>query len=759
MNYLEELNDVQRQAVTDIQGPVMIIAGPGSGKTRVLTYRVAYMLEQGIDAFNILCLTFTNKAAKEMRERVMTLVGGEARNLWMGTFHSVFARILRVEGHRLGYPNHFTIYDTDDSKTIIRNLVKDMIPPDKQKLYKENYIYNRISSAKNSLITPQDYEENADLMSEDESNFRGQTYLLYKAYAQQCFSNGAMDFDDLLIKTWELFKKFPDVAYKYQNKFRYMMIDEFQDTNFAQYEIIKILATVNENLCVVGDDAQSIYAFRGATIQNILDFEKQYPDLKKYKLEQNYRSTTHIVAAANSVISNNLYQIKKTIFTERAEGKKIKEIQAATDNDEGKLVADQIMELKLRNQLYNKDVVILYRTNSQSRAFEEALRKRNIAYKIYGGISFYQRKEIKDFLSYLRVIINPNDAEALKRIINYPVRGIGNTTINKLIVQASEQGITLWEAVNKANQLGLPARAATDLEAFAYLIKNFQTMLSTSNAYEVATYIAKQTGIQKELHNDKSAEGISRFENLTELLNSIKEFTESNEVIVLDDEVLDNDRSLGSYLQQITLITDADRDESESDVVKLMTIHASKGLEFKAVFIVGLEENLFPSILSISSRYEMEEERRLFYVAITRAKDYLYLCNAKSRYRFGRLEYGEPSRFLEEIADENFERVFKKSSLFADKPKAKTENITNIFSKNLSQKFNPNAPKPIADSDFKADDVSTLKEKDQVLHQKFGSGIVSSIEGSGDSKIATISFREAGEKRIMLKYAKLKFQN
>ncbi len=754
MNYLQELNDVQREAVMCIKGPVMIIAGPGSGKTRVLTYRVAYMLQQNIDSFRIMCLTFTNKAAHEMRERVLQLCGGEARNLWMGTFHSIFARILRIDGHRLGYPNNFTIYDTDDCKQLLRQLIRDIIPPDKQKLYKEGMVYNRISSAKNSLISPTAYAENIELMNEDAANHRDQLAVLYAAYSKSCFQNGAMDFDDLLYKIHELLERFPDVAHKYQHKFSHIMIDEFQDTNYAQYEIIKKLTSVHENLCVVGDDAQSIYAFRGATIQNIIQFENQFPDLKKYKLEQNYRSTPHIVGAANTLIGHNKYQLDKTIFTERQSGSQVIELKANSDNDEGKQVADKIFELKMRDHYFNRDIAILYRTNAQSRSFEEALRRMNISYRIYGGISFYQRKEIKDFVSYLRLVVNPNDAEALKRIINYPVRGIGTTSINKLVALASEREMTLWEALCNIKNLGFASRATADMEAFAYLIKSFQTMLADKNAYDVASYIAKQTGILRDLHLDKSAEGLSRFENLNELLNSIKEFVENDEVLADEDGVIVSERSLGAYLQQITLLTDADRNnDTDQNVVRLMTVHAAKGLEFAVVFVVGMEENLFPSMLSISSRFDLEEERRLFYVAITRAKDHLFLTHANSRYRYGRLEFGDPSRFLEEIDEAHFARIKARPKQPIDKPA--TGPTTNVFSTTLSKKIFPDNKPTVHDPDFKPTPIEQLAIQQQVKHQKFGIGSITQLDGQGESRIAVINFEEHGEKRLMLKFAKV----
>jgi len=754
-DYLLQLNESQRKAVIQINGPVMIIAGPGSGKTRVLTFRVAHMISEGIDPFRILCLTFTNKAATEMRQRIAQLHHNDARNLWMGTFHSIFAKILRIEGHRLGYSSNFTIYDTADSKSLIKKLVKDLIPTSKQKLYKESIVYNRISSAKNKLITPEDYEQNIDMLNEDISNHREKFGFLYAAYSQQCFHNGAMDFDDLLLKTYQLLQRCPDVAYKYQNKFKYIMIDEFQDTNHAQYEIIKILAAVHENLCVVGDDAQSIYAFRGATIANILDFAKKYDDLQIYKLEQNYRSTYHIVNTANEIIKQNKNQLVKTIFTERGEGNPIIELIATTDNDEGRIIADKVFELKMRHQLSNKNFAVLYRTNAQSRAFEEAMRRLNIAYKIYGGLSFYQRKEIKDMVAYLRCIVNPLDEVALLRIINYPPRGIGDATINKLLVKSREQNKSMWEIMQQASLNGFSKRTAEDIETFSYLLKSCQIMLAEKNAFAMAEYIAKHSGIMKELYNDKSVEGVSRYENLIELLNSIKEFTESD-VAIDADGVLPDDKSLGSYLQQISLLTDTDNiDPNTLDTVSLMTIHAAKGLEFPVVFVVGMEENLFPSIMSISSLEELEEERRLFYVAITRAQDHLFISHATTRYKFGKLEYSEPSRFIAEIPNGNFKRM--KSDRQANLGDRHFTTIpsrsNNIFTRNINNRPKP-SPAPLAN--FKADDTTRLEVGMKILHIKFGVGKVSAMDGVGDNRIAVIQFENEGEKKLMLKFAKLK---
>ncbi|MEO7344241.1 MAG: UvrD-helicase domain-containing protein, partial [Methylotenera sp.] len=567
IDYLEGLNERQREAVLHIDGPIMIVAGAGSGKTKVLTTRVIHLMANGVDAFNILALTFTNKAAKEMKERVEKILGnGEARNLYIGTFHSVFARILRFEADKIGYPRHFTIYDTDDAKSVVKTVINELNLDDKH--YKPNIVYNRISSAKNALVTPEEYRNDYGLQQEDMRSNRPAIAQIFDAYAKRCFKNGAMDFDDLLLKFYELLKNVPESLSKYQHKFKYILIDEYQDTNPAQYEIIKLLGAMHENVCVVGDDAQSIYSFRGATIENILQFQKDYDEVKLVKLEQNYRSTQSILHVANEVIKNNKGQIEKVLFTENAEGEKIKLVRTMTDNDEGKFVADSIQEQKLRNHYSNKDFAILYRTNAQSRAFEEALRRMGIPYTIYGGISFYQRKEIKDIVAYLRLIVNPADEEALKRIINYPARGVGKTTIDRLVLSANENNISMWEVLEKANDFGFRAGTFTALQDFVTMIKSFASMLTRQNAYEVAFHVGKQTGLVKELFNDKSTEGVNRYENIQELLNSIKEWTESpdNE----DGELVD--KSLASYLQQITLLTDADEKDPDADTVKLMTI-------------------------------------------------------------------------------------------------------------------------------------------------------------------------------------------
>src|SRR5665213_2849306 len=650
--YLQGLNDSQREAVLHRDGPIMIVAGAGSGKTKVLTTRIAHLMATGVDSFQILALTFTNKAAAEMKERVTKILeNNDARNLYIGTFHSVFARILRAEADKLGYPRNFTIYDTDDAKSVVKTVVKEMNLDDKH--YKANTVYNRISHAKNSLITPDQYINDYGLQQEDMRANRPMIGQIYTAYCNRCFKNGAMDFDDLLLKFYQLLSTHPESLSKYQRKFKYIMIDEYQDTNTSQYQIIKLLGAMHENVAVVGDDAQSIYSFRGATIENILQFQKDYEEVKVVMLEQNYRSSQNILHVANQVIANNKGQIPKKLWTSNNEGEKINLVRTATDNDEGKYVADIIQEQKLRNHYRNNDFAILYRTNAQSRSYEESLRRMNIAYRIYGGISFYQRKEIKDFLSYLRVIVNPNDEEALKRIINYPARGIGKTSLEKAVLFANQHNISMWNVLERAAEFGYKASTLEIISNFVIMIKMFQSELVKKNAYDLAILVGKQTAIVKDLFNDKTTEGLARYENLQELLNSIKEFTETP---TEDGELLD--KSLGSYLQQITLLTDADDNKGESDVVKLMTIHAAKGLEFPVIFVGGLEETLFPNAMSINTREELEEERRLFYVAVTRAKQKLWLTYANTRYRFGNLTQNDPSRFIDELPEERLDRAF-----------------------------------------------------------------------------------------------------
>lgn len=753
INYLELLNEPQRQAVMQTDGPVMIIAGAGSGKTRVLTYRIAYLIQKGVDPFNILSLTFTNKAAREMRERIEKVVGHEARNLWMGTFHSIFAKLLRIEADKLGYPSNFTIYDSDDSKSLIKTIVKEMNLDDK--VYKPGMVLGRISAAKNNLVTASQYEQDSSLTGDDNQAGRPKMAEIYRMYVERCFRSGAMDFDDLLVKTHELLNKFPDVLNKYQQKFHYVMVDEFQDTNHCQYSIIRKLAAVRENICVVGDDAQSIYAFRGATIRNILNFEKDYPDLKVFKLEQNYRSTSNIVNAASSIIKNNKEQLDKKVWTDNDEGDKIQIIRAATDNEEGKFIAEQIFEDRLQNRLDNKDFAILYRTNAQSRSFEEALRKMNIPYRVYGGTSFYQRKEIKDLIAYLRLCVNLNDEEALKRIINFPTRGIGKTTIDRLILAANQNKCSIWTVIEHIEKIPAFGSAISKIANFRLMIQSFASMLESSNAYDLAMHIAKQTTLLKTFHEDKTIEGISRYENIVSLLNGIKEFTE--------DDTREDAKTLSVYLQDIALLTDEDANKNaDDDVVRLMTIHSAKGLEFTQVYVVGMEENLFPSQMALSSRKELEEERRLFYVASTRAEKKLVLSYANSRFRFGNLTYSEPSRFIREI-DPRFLQIetVKSASSSGYEPKKQADfSFTPVSSaKPLNLRFQPaqklQTSRPI-DPNFVADDPAKLQEGMKVEHQRFGRGIIVKIEGANDNKKASVEFEETGHKQLILKYAKLR---
>jgi DNA helicase-2/ATP-dependent DNA helicase PcrA len=783
IDYLQGLNERQKEAVLHIDGPLMIVAGAGSGKTKVLTTRIAHLMAQGVDAFQILALTFTNKAAKEMKERIQHILGNnEARNLYIGTFHSVFARILRKEAHRLGYPNSFTIYDTDDAKSVVKTVINEMDLDDKH--YKPNIVYNRISSAKNGLVGPEEYRNDYHIQQEDMRSNRPAIGQIYDAYYKRCFKNGAMDFDDLLFQMYRLLKEHPQALVRYQSKFRYILIDEYQDTNPAQYEIMKLLAAQHENICVVGDDAQSIYSFRGATIANILQFQKDYDDVAVIKLEQNYRSTQSILNVANDIIKNNKGQIPKALWTENSEGEKIKLVRTMTDNEEGKFVADSIQEQKLRNHYSNRDFAILYRTNAQSRAFEECLRRMGIAYIIYGGISFYQRKEIKDFITYLRVVVNPSDEEALKRIINYPARGIGKTTIDKIILFANTNNVSMWEVLTKAKEIGFKAGTLESIENFVLMIQSFQSMLTKNNAYELAFHVGKQTNIVRELFNDKSTEGVSRYENTQELLNSIKEWIETpmNEE---DGEV--GDKSLAAYLQQITLLTDADEKDPDADVVKLMTVHAAKGLEFQCVFVAGMEELLFPSGMSVNTREELEEERRLFYVAITRAKNRLWLTYANTRYRFGSLVQNEPSRFLEELPVDFLDKSFagggtrnqggtswSKGSAF-NRMKTVDDGESGKVSQQSGTYYNsgpptakstpsylpakglpPKVKEHVPSADFVASDTSGLQPGQKVEHQKFGFGEVLKMEGAAHNPIATVKFELNGEKKIMLNYAKLR---
>ncbi len=746
-DYLRELNPAQLEGVINVEGPCMLIAGAGSGKTRVLTYRIAHLIQHhGVDPFNIMALTFTNKAAREMRHRIEGIVGDEARNLWMGTFHSVFARILRAEASKIGFPSNFTIYDTDDSKTLIRQIVKEKNLDDK--LYKPNLIYSRISGAKNRLVSWQEYLNNPIYEEDDRANMRPEMGQIYKTYVLRCFAADAMDFDDLLFHTNVLFQEHPETLNKYQQRFHYVLIDEFQDTNISQYVIARKLAAVRQNIAVVGDDAQSIYGFRGADIQNILNFERDYPDLKIIKLEQNYRSTKNIVNAANSVINKNKAQLKKNVWTENIDGDLIELIKATSDNEEGKLVASSIFETKMQNQASSEEFAILYRTNSQSRSMEEALRRMNLRYRVVGGVSFYQRKEIKDLLSYLRFVVNHNDEQAMRRIINLPKRGIGPGTVEKLVVAAEEEKKSLWEIVERGSKY-VGGKGGTQVENFATLIKSFRLTADKKDAYDTATQVAKTSGLLKELYEDKTIEGMSRYENVQELLNAIKEFTDAQ-----DRE----DKSLSAFLQEVALLTDADNQDESEDAVTLMTIHMAKGLEFNYVYVVGLEEELFPSQMMLSSRADLEEERRLFYVAITRAKKKLHFSYALNRYRFGRLKNCEPSRFLEEV-DPAFIKVNKKFSTTAPLSSAESY-VTQNFVKNLkkdqaNRKF-ASAPAHQVSADFEPSDTSSLEVGMKVEHPKFGFGEVTLIDEQGSNRKAKVNFDNTGEKTLLLAFAKLR---
>lgn len=751
---------------------MIVIAGAGSGKTRVLTYRIAYLMSQGIDPFNILALTFTNKAAREMKSRIATIVGdSEAKNLWMGTFHSVFARILRYEADRLGYPSNFTIYDTQDSDRLIASIIKEM-KLDKD-IYKYKQIRSRISSYKNSLITVKAYFQNPELMEADAAARRPRLGDIYKNYVERCFKAGAMDFDDLLLKTNELLTRFPDVLAKYQNRFRYILVDEYQDTNHSQYLIVRALSDRFQNICVVGDDAQSIYAFRGANINNILNFQRDYDDVKVFRLEQNYRSTKNIVNAANSIIDKNQTKLDKVVWTANDEGAKIKVHRSLTDGDEGRYVASTIFENKMQNQLMNSDFAVLYRTNAQSRAIEDALRKRDIPYRIYGGLSFYQRKEIKDVLSYLRLIINPNDEEALKRIINFPARGIGQTTIDKLIVAANGYDKSIFEVLQNIDKLDVNVNAGIriKLQNFVTMIESFQVMNKTANAFELAEHVTKASGLIREFNKDGTPEGIARMENIEELLNGIKDFVEGQR------ELVDATASLAEFLEDVALATDLDADKGDSNHVALMTIHLAKGLEFPYVYIVGLEEDLFPSAMSMNTRSELEEERRLFYVALTRAEKQAYLTYALSRYRWGKLIDSEPSRFIEEIDDEYLEILtppeerrinpMLSADIFGDvepnkiryKPAKQRPSRSKAKPKAEAKSFKLSTPKnlkPVASSNGKSNLFdNNLVVGNFVKHLRFGKGEVLKIEGKGADVKAEINFENGGVKKLLLRFAKL----
>ncbi len=756
MDYLSSLNPEQRAAVESTEGATMVIAGAGSGKTRVLTYRIAHMIKNGVDPFNILALTFTNKAAREMKDRISQIIGAsEAKNLSMGTFHSVFARILRHHSDKLGYPSNFTIYDTQDSRSLLKTIIKELRLDDK--IYKPSLISSRISAAKNNLISAAAYEANSDVVTEDKMSGKPRLFEIYRAYERRCFMAGAMDFDDLLYKTNVLLRDHPTVLHFYQHKFKYILVDEYQDTNYAQYLIVKKLAAVFTNICVVGDDAQSIYSFRGANIENILNFKSDYRDHKVFKLEQNYRSTQTIVNAANSVISKNKEQIQKTVWTANEEGQKIKVIRSLTDNEEGKAISNMIFETKHQEQLPHSAFAILYRTNAQSRSFEESLRKLNLPYKIYGGLSFYQRKEIKDLLAYFRLTANPADEEALKRVINYPKRGIGQSTIEKMTIAASDYGVSLWDIISAPTKYptDISSGSQQKINAFVTTIDSYRVQLESLDAYSLAEHIAKTSGILRDLYDDKSPEGVSRHENIQALLAGIKEFTAT----VSEGE----SAYLSDFMVDVALLTDVDQEkEEDKDKITLMTIHASKGLEFPYVYIVGLEENLFPSQLALNSRSELEEERRLFYVALTRAERQATLSYASSRFRWGNIVTSEPSRFIEEIDPSHLEiQTNSSSSSFGGGRSMNQVNLERRIDGKKAPLFSDRRRlTPISDAKPKKENSGTtaqaidLKVGNNVIHERFGKGKVVGLEGTPPTK-ATVFFPSAGNKQLLLKFAKL----
>jgi DNA helicase-2/ATP-dependent DNA helicase PcrA len=751
--YLEELNEIQRAAVTATEGPVLVVAGPGSGKTKVLTYRIAYLLEQGVAPWEILALTFTNKAAREMHGRISKVVGNKASEVWAGTFHAIFARILRVEADKIGYPKNFTIYDTEDSKSVISSIIKEK-NLDKE-AYNVNLIRQRISAAKNNLITPKLYQEDDQLREEDRRGNRSHLHAIYEAYTTRCKRAGAMDFDDLLYRLYELLHRNPDnVLEKYRNRFRYLLVDEFQDTNHLQYAIVRKLINFDSsprNVCVVGDDAQSIYAFRGATIQNILDFEQDFKPygIRVYKLEQNYRSTEHIVQSANELIQRNSRQIQKKIWSDKGEGHRVKIVRGRTDSEEGSRVVDTLLEQKNRYHLSNKDIAILYRTNAQSRIFEEQLRRFNIPYRVFGGMSFYQRKEVKDLIAYLRLVVNPGDEEALRRSINNPKRGIGDTTLDKIIAYANEQNLPLWQCLDKVD---LGARTKHAIDGFMQMMASFQARVMTDNAYDLALDIISRSGIMDMLKQDTTVEGLGRLDNVNSLLDAINIFVSDELDAVVEGE--EPDVSLSKYLQHIALLTDADEKITDADFVTLMSVHAAKGLEFASVFVVGMEENLFPSFMSIDSPEGLEEERRLFYVAITRAERFLTLSYADSRHRYGSSRSCEPSRFLDEIPRRHVEstaalRVVPESS-------GGTAQRAGVSGAPIRKSPSVQAPK-IDPERFRPSPSEMIQPGMRVLHLKFGEGKVTQIDGRGDSRMAAISFEgdEMPVRRIMLRFAKL----
>ena len=745
--FLNNLNSSQLEATLQTDGPMIVIAGAGSGKTRVLTYKIAYLMTQGVDPFNILSLTFTNKAAKEMKERIISIVGDEAKNLWMGTFHSVFARILRIEAHKIGYTSNFTIYDSDDSQKLVSRIIKELNLDKEQ--YKYKIIFSRISSMKNNFISAQNYINDDELLLSDKISNRPKFHEIYKQYVERCFKAGAMDFDDLLLKTNELLNSYPETLSKYQNIFKYILVDEYQDTNHSQYLIIRSLSDKFQNICVVGDDAQSIYSFRGANINNILNFQKDFPDSKLFRLEQNYRSTKNIVNAANSIIENNQKRLKKNVWTNNESGEKISVNKLLTDGEEGRFVASSIFENKMQQQMQNRDFAILYRTNAQSRSFEDALRKKNIPYRVYGGLSFYQRKEIKDVLAYLRLLINNDDEQAFKRIINFPARGIGLTTLNKISVEAKKNSVSDYNFIknySKSSSL-LNNSTKNKLLDFIVMIESIKTKLESHDVFDITKEVLKQSGLYNLYKNDESIEGINRIQNIEELLNGIKDFVENNDKSQV---------SVSTFLQDVALATDQDSENNDDNKVSLMTIHLAKGLEFPYVYIVGLEENLFPSAMNLNSRSELEEERRLFYVALTRAEKKINLSYVLSRYRWGKPVDSEKSRFIDEIKDEFLENSIIQNSISRNFSKNEEFNQVGVRYKKPEKKPPSNFVK-IKSSNEKSNLFdSKLVIGNIVIHERFGKGKVVSIEGSGGDRKAEIKFEKNGTKKLLLRFSKLR---
>ena len=746
-HFLENLNTSQLESTLQMNGPMIVIAGAGSGKTRVLTYKIAYLITQGVDPFNILSLTFTNKAAKEMKERITKIVGDEAKNLWMGTFHSVFAKILRIEAHKIGYTANFTIYDSDDSQKLVNRIIKEL-NLDKD-IYKHKLVFSRISSMKNNFISDIDYKKNEELIFSDKISNQPKFHMIYTEYVNRCFKAGAMDFDDLLLKTNELLSNYPETLSKYQNIFKYILVDEYQDTNHSQYLIVKALSDKFQNICVVGDDAQSIYSFRGANISNILNFQNDFQDSKIFRLEQNYRSTKNIVNAANSLIKNNQNRLEKNIWTDNESGEKISVNRLLTDGEEGRFVASSIFEAKMQHQLKNNDFAILYRTNAQSRSFEDALRKKNIPYRVFGGLSFYQRKEIKDVLAYLKLIVNINDEEALKRIINFPPRGLGQTTVNKISIESNKRNISDYKFIKDYSKDSEVFNKSTKnkLYEFMVLIESLKIKNEVTNVFEMTKEVLKKSGLYKYFNDDESIDGINRIQNIEELLNGIKDFVDND---------VSEEKTVSSFLQSVALITDQDNDEQDLNKVQLMTVHLAKGLEFPYVYIVGMEENLFPSAMNLNSRNELEEERRLFYVALTRAEKKVFLSYVLSRYRWGKLIDSEKSRFIDEIDSQYRSENMKQKQSYINERDEYSYNKVGIRFKVPEKKPPKNFVKVKSSTNKSNLFDSSLIIGNVVFHERFKRGVVVSIEGAGDDKKAEIRFDKFGIKKLLLRFSKLK---